>query len=303
MKNINKQLVKAGALPVSLERIVQQTKSPEFYSKLIDDYQETGSYLKDLQYLGRKIETRVKKSLYSKNSVTSAYIEFKDFLSEKIYGNITTTEDLYRQLLYTLDLMRLNFDSMILRCDKQILNLENYAYYLHSKSLDSHDRINNSKQLLIETSNLTVQVEKLSKKSKVFKDRENYAFASLNLRRKLKNNQYDIEMTETGFVYENTGKHAMINLVDYLSDINNCCKRLSQENRYCIEISRNIIGPYLQFIKANEAFKDYNGAMQKLQEANSRMLMLFNQSSKELLRARENKTFDKLVAGIETSVV
>ena len=154
MKNINKQLVKLGVIPVSLERIVQQTKSPEFYSRLIDDYQETGSYLKDLQHLGRKIETRVKKSLYSKNAITSTYIEFKDFLSEKIYGRITTTEDLYSQLIYTLNLMRLNFDSMISRCDKQIFNLENYAYYLHSKSLDSHDKINDSKRSLVEMNNL-----------------------------------------------------------------------------------------------------------------------------------------------------
>ena len=80
MKNINKQLVKVGVLPISLERMVQQLTVPEFYSRLVDDCQETGSYLKDLQHLGRKIETRVKKSLYSKNAITSVCIEFKDFL-------------------------------------------------------------------------------------------------------------------------------------------------------------------------------------------------------------------------------
>jgi len=303
MKNINKQLVKVGVLPISLERMVQQLTVPEFYSRLVDDCQETGSYLKDLQHLGRKIETRVKKSLYSKNAITSVCIEFKDFLSEKIYGKITTTEDLYRQLLDTLNIMKLNFDSIISRCDKQTLNLENYAYYLHCKSLDSYDKINNSRQLLFETNNLMVQTEKLSKRSKAFKDRENYAFANLNLRRKLKNDQYSIERIEIGFAYENTGKNTIIHLADYLSDTSNNCKNLAQENRYCIELSKNIIGPYLQFIKANEAFKDYNEAMQKLQATNSRMLQLFNQSSRELLRARENKTFDKLIAGIESSVV
>lgn len=276
-------------------------------SRLMQDYADTGVYhFKEMQKVKIRIEKEIKKTIASRNSVHGAYLGAKDFFAEKLYGKIITIDDLFGEMLYVLQIMGNDFESVIKRGDRMIENLDQAYQLLYAKGIENHNRMEQAKKRLDDMKILAETIKPFIEQTSTYEEKENYLFKKRELTKEIYDESFNIDTLEKAINRDNKRKITTDGLVKFFKIINHASQEVLNESRAYSETVRSTISPFLQIIRISKRYSEMNKVEEELGKLSSKTLDMFRDGAKKIAEARNrigiSGSSDRYIASINSGL-
>lgn len=284
-KLIEEEFERLEILPEKSIEKVSENRSLINPMQSIQEYHDTGSELKELKNLERRIKTGIKRMIISENSIQGAYIEIKDYFAAKFYGRVTTMEDLFSNLSYVLTVMGNNLESAIKRGDKKIDDLDQYYYSLRKQNNENRYNLNHSRKRLEDMKTLALKIEPMSNQARSYEEREDYLIKKRELIRKICREEFNINSFQNDIARVGKSIPTSDLMVRFLETVNFASEELLKENRHYIGFMSATIMPYLHFIGTSKRHSEMVKVEEDINKLTSRTHELFREGAKNIAEA------------------